>query len=80
MGAMLAQKGESKLMPIGYFSRMLSRFERLWSIAGIESLSIVGLLHGNRCSGILKCLYFWTTGQLGLYSRQTGSLVNEGQS
>ena len=45
IGAMLAQKQESKLRPIGYFSRMLSRSERLWSIAEIESLSIVGLLH-----------------------------------
>ena len=45
IGAMLTQKGESTHRPIGYFSRMLSRSESLWSIAEIELSAVKGLLH-----------------------------------
>ena len=52
-------KKESKLRPIGYFVRMLSRSERLWSIAEIESLSIVeGLLHWHSVLRYSEVLIF----------------------
>ena len=58
-GAMLARKGESKLRPIGYFSRMLSRSKRLLSIAEIELSVVEGLLHWHLLLRYSEVLIFW---------------------